>query len=132
MKYIQDYKTFEGVGGTNDYVVGDIVVIMYENTNGDPILTPVKIVVRHSANSFTVSHKTDDSNLKNFPDLTIRYSQIISLYKDLNKPSNNNQTTQNPRINPNVSNFVPGANGQPVNDITQLAANQNPSNDIAI
>ena len=133
MKYLNDFKTFEGINGVNDYTEGDIVVIRYEITKGDPILTPVKIVTRYSPNSFLVSHKTDDSNIKNFPDLKIKLSQIVSRYKGIDDPANNTSLTQNPTIAPNLGGSVPGANGnQPTSDITQLPANQSMSNDISV
>jgi hypothetical protein len=133
MKYIKTYKMFEGINGRSDYKEGDIVLIRYEITKDDPILTPVKIVKIFTKNSYLVSHKNvDGSNLKNFPDLTIKFSQIISPYKTLDEPMTDLYVTQNPRINPDVSGMIPGGNSRPTNDITQLSANQSPSNDIAI
>ena len=132
MKYIQDYRTFEGINGRNDYVEGDVVVIRYEITDGDPVLTPVKIIKRFTPNKFLVSHNVEDSNFKNFPNLTIKHSMIISLFKELDKPNDSLSVTQNPKYAPNVSSMIPGGNGHAVNDIGQLPANQSPSNDIAI
>ena len=132
MKYIKTYELFEGINGQNDYTEGDIVVIRFEVTKGDPILTPVKIIKRFTRNKFLVSHKVEDSQLKNFPDIVIKHSMIISRYKDLDTPYNDTHITQNPRISPDTSGMIPGSSTQPNSDRTQLPANQNPSNDIAI
>lgn len=132
MKYLYDFKTFERNTSHDDYKEGDMVLIRFEITDNEPIVTPVKIVKRHTKNSFTVTHNVEESQLKNFPDKTIKYSEIVAPYRMLSDPMDSDYVAMNPRINPDVSGMVPGGHGNPVNDITRLPANQNPSNDIAI
>jgi hypothetical protein len=132
MIYIQDYKTFED-NSHSDYTEGEIVLIRYEITDGNPIVTPVKIVKKFSKNTFLVSHNIEESNMRNFPNLSIKYSDIIAPYQQLDSPMDNSNITTNPRINPNVSGMVAGGNGiAPVSDITLPPANQHPSNDISL
>lgn len=135
MKFIKTFENFklnEGIKGQSDYKEGDIVLIRYEITKGDPIITPVKIVKIFTKNAYLVSHKIEESQLKNFPDLKIRYSQIIAPFKTADDSGTVINPTENPRLNPNVGGLTPGATGHPTNDITQLPANQNPSNDLAL
>lgn len=132
MRYIDDFKTFEGINGSNDYTVGDVVLVRFEITNGDAVLTPVKIIKRFTPNSFIVTHKTEGSQLVNFPDFKIKHRNIISLYRALDQPMDSDHMTQNPKFNVDGSSSVPGANGKPTNDITKLPANQSLSNDISI
>ena len=92
----------------SDYAVGDIVMIRYYLT-GD--LCPVKIITKKLKNYFIVSHKVQDSHLYNAPDHGVKLSEIIGRYKGVGDPINStDRTTENPRINPNVSGMVPGWN----------------------
>ena len=118
MKHLKDFKTFEGVNNQNDYKEGDVVLIRYQIAGADAIITPVKIIKCHTKNKFTISHKTDDSFLKNFPNITISAKDIISYYKAIDEPVNTIYSTQNPRINPKISGMIPGGSaGHPTNDI---------------
>jgi hypothetical protein len=132
MRYLQNYKTFEGNNSHSDYNEQEIVLIRYEITKGDPIVTPVKIVKKFSNNSFLVSHNIEESDMRNFPNVAVKYSDIISPFKQLDSPMDSNYVATNPRINPNVSGQMAGGNGAPVSDITLPPANQHPSNDISI
>jgi hypothetical protein len=131
MRYLQDFNTFEG-NNHSAYIEQEIVLIRFEVTEGNPIVTPVKIIKKYTDNAYLVSHNIEDSNLRNFPDLKIKGSDIISPYQQLDSPIDSNWVATNPRINPNVSGQIPGGNGQPVSDITLPPANQHPSNDISI
>ena len=90
----------------SDYAVGDIVMIRYYLT-GD--LCPVKIIVKKTKNYFIVSHKVKDSHLYNAPDHGVKGSEIIGRFEGVAEPINTtDRTTENPRIQPNVSGMVPG------------------------
>jgi hypothetical protein len=129
MRYIQDFITFES---NSSYIEQEIILIRFEVTEDNAIITPVKIVKKYSNNAYLVSHNIEDSNIRNFPDVKIKGSDIISPYQQLDSPMDSNWVATNPRINPNVSGMIAGGNGQPVSDITLPPANQHPSNDISI
>jgi hypothetical protein len=131
MRHIQDFRTFED-NNHSDYIEQEIVLIRFEVTEDNPIITPVKIIKKYSNNAYLVSHNIEDSNIRNFPDLKIKGSDIISPYQQMDSPMDSTWVTTNPRINPNVSGQIAGGNGAPVSDITLPPANQRPSNDISI
>ena len=101
--------------GTNDYMVGDIVMIRYWLT-GD--ISPVKITKKITKNNFVVSHRVENSSLFNAPDQEIKKSQIIGTYKGVGEPVDATaRYVENPNIRPDTSGLIPGANSWPSNDI---------------
>lgn len=125
-KYIKDYNEYL-LESSNDYTVGDVVLIRYAVIPGEAILTPVRIINKFAANSYMVTHKTEDSSLKNFPDFSIKGSDIISRYHMIDDIQTGISITTNPQINPQISGALGQGQGK-----QNLPANQSPSNDISV
>ena len=112
---MKSFKEFVKESKTNDYMIGDIVMIRYWLT-GD--ITPVKLIEKITQNNFIASHKVEYSELFNAPDQEIKKSQIIWLYKGVGEPvDSTSRYVENPNIRPDTSGIIPGANSWPSNDI---------------
>ena len=112
---MKNYKNFVKESKTNDYMVGDIVMIRYWLT-GD--ICPVKLITKITKNNFIASHKVQDSQLFNAPDQEIKKSQIIGLHTGVGEPVDaTSRYVENPNIRPDTSGLIPGANSWPSNDI---------------
>ena len=91
----------------SDYAVGEIVMIRY-GLSGD--VCPVKIIKKISRNNFIVSHKVENSYTFGADDQEVKKSEIMGRYRGASDSIDTNRTTENPRIQPDVSGMVPGWN----------------------
>ena len=111
MIHIKAYETFNQDNISTTYytpAVGDLVYINYKirGGNDDYEPTPVKIIeIKGDGKNATyiASHNVEMSKFKNAPNLSIKKSDIIGLYKGIDTPVGYGWVAKNPNINTGVN-----------------------------